>query len=303
MRNIVLAIVMTTAVVAAQAPPSAPPPTLVKVRDDVFVIQNVNHVVAEIGQNGGNATVFLTSDGVILVDTKNDRMHDDLVAKVKSLTDKPIRYAILTHYHGDHSLGSGVFAKEGTILVAHETARKDFDERNVEGYLKTAERDPVYAKYKPTAPQVTFTDKFIIDDGRRRLETHHFGHAHTRGCSFPLLTKERIVFTGDACVNGPFNYCGDSDTASWIEVLAKVQALDAETVVPAHGAAGKKDLLETQRRYFAELRAAVAEQVKAGKSLDEAKAAVDVPMWREWTGEKTMIAENIAHVYKELTKR
>jgi hypothetical protein len=76
-----------------------------------------------------------------------------------------------------------------------------------------------------------------------------------------------------------------------------------ETVVPAHGASGKKDLLETQKRYFAELRAAVAAQVKAGKSLDEAKAAVDVPMWREWTGEKKMSAENIAHVYKELTKR
>src|SRR4029453_9095345 len=73
---------------APQAP--APPPTLVKVRDDVYVIQNVNHVVAEIGQNGGNATVVLTDEGVVLIDTKNDRVHDDLVAKVKSLTDRPI---------------------------------------------------------------------------------------------------------------------------------------------------------------------------------------------------------------------
>src|SRR5215212_6735532 len=63
---------------AAQAPqPAAPPPALVKVRDDVFVIQNVNHVVAEIGQNGGNATVLVTSDGVILIDTKNERLQAD----------------------------------------------------------------------------------------------------------------------------------------------------------------------------------------------------------------------------------
>ena len=107
---------MTTAVVAAQAPP--PLPTLVKVRDDVFVIQNVNHVVAEIGQNGGNATVFVTSDGVILVDTKNDRMHDDLVGKVKSLTNQPIKYAVLTHNHADHSGGAAKLQAGGTTIVA-----------------------------------------------------------------------------------------------------------------------------------------------------------------------------------------
>ena len=102
------AAVALTAVVAAQTPPPppAPPPALVKVVDDVYVVQNVNHVVAEIGQNGGNATILLTSDGVVLIDTKNDRVHDDLVAKVKSLTEKPIRYAVLTHSHADHSGGA-----------------------------------------------------------------------------------------------------------------------------------------------------------------------------------------------------
>jgi glyoxylase-like metal-dependent hydrolase (beta-lactamase superfamily II) len=257
----------------------------------------------DIGKFGSNVSWIEFAEFVVVIDTSFPLGAEEAIRNIKATTNnKPIRYAIVTHYHGDHTLGSGVFAKEGTTIVAHETARKDFDERNVEGYLKTAERDPVYAKYKPTAPQLTFTDKFIIDDGKRRLETHHFGHAHTKGCSFPFLPKERIVFTGDACVNGPFNYCGDSDTASWIEVLSKVQALDADTVVPAHGATGKKELLETQKRYFSELRAAVAVQVKAGRSLDEAKGAVDVPMWREWTGEKKMSAENIAHVYKELKK-
>jgi cyclase len=289
---------LTTGVYALAASQAEKPGTEkpVKIADGVWFEQH-----NDIGKFGSNVAWVEFSDFVVVIDTSFPRGAEEALRNIRETTNnKPIRYAILTHYHGDHSLGAGVFAKEGTILVAHETARKDFDAKNVEGYLKTAERDPVYAKYKPTAPQVTFTDKFIIDDGKRRLETHHFGHAHTKGCSFPFLPKERIVFTGDACVNGPFNYCGDSDTASWIEVLSKVQALDAETVVPAHGASAKKDLLETQKRYFSELRAAVQVQVKAGKSLDEAKAAVDVPMWREWTGEKKMSAENIAHVYKEL---
>src|SRR5262249_51872563 len=151
--------------------------------------------------------------------------------------------------------------------------------RNVEGYLKTAEKDPVYAKYAPTAPSLTFTDQLILDDGTRRAEVYYFGHAHTTGCIFTFLPKEKMVFTGDACVNGPFNYTGDSDTASWIEVLSQVQSLAPDMVVPAHGAVAKRDLLQTQKQYFIELRAQIAGMVSQGKTLDEAKAEVDVPMW------------------------
>src|SRR5262252_8571985 len=82
------------------------PAKLVKVRDDLYMIENVNATVADIGSYGGNITVFLTNDGVVLIDSKNDRTHDDVVAKVKSLTDKPIKYVVLTHNHGDHSAGA-----------------------------------------------------------------------------------------------------------------------------------------------------------------------------------------------------
>jgi len=76
---------------------------LVKVKDDVYVIQNVNNTVADIGQFGGNVTIYLTDAGALLVDSKNERMHDDIVAKVKTLTDKPISYVVLSHNHGDHA--------------------------------------------------------------------------------------------------------------------------------------------------------------------------------------------------------
>ena len=276
----------------------APTEKPIKIAEGVWFEQH-----NDIGKFGSNVSWIEFADFVVVIDTSFPLGAEESLRNIRATTNnKPIRYAILTHYHGDHSLGAGVFAKEGTTIVAHESARKDYDAKNVEGYLKTAEKDPVYAKYKPAPPTLTFTDKFILDDGKRRLETHHFGHAHTKGCVFPYLTSEKIVFTGDACVNGPFNYMGDSNSQSWIEVLGRVQGLEAETVVPAHGASAKKDLLETQKRYFTELRAAVAEAVKAGKSLEEAKASVDVPMWREWTGEKKLSAENIGHIYKELKK-
>src|SRR6185436_15543919 len=96
-------------------------------------IQNVNHVVAEIGQNGGNATVLVTSEGVLLIDTKNDRMHDDLVAKVKSLTSQPIKYAVLTHNHADHSGGAAKLQAEGTTILASMGTRENMVRGNQPG--------------------------------------------------------------------------------------------------------------------------------------------------------------------------
>ena len=194
-----------------EKPPTEKP---VKVAEGVWFEQHHN-----IGKFGSNVSWIEFKDYIVVIDTAFPLGAEEAIRNIRETTQgKPIRYAIVTHYHGDHTLGAGVFAKEGVTIVAHENARKEFLARNVEGYLKTAESDPVYAKYKPTAPQLTFTDKFIIDDGTRRAEVYYFGQAHTTGCIFTLLPKEKIVFTGDACVNGPFNYMGDSDTASWIDV-------------------------------------------------------------------------------------
>lgn len=74
---------------AAPTPASAELPRLIRVKDDVYVIQNVNNTVAEIGQFGGNVTIYMTDDGVILFDSKNDQMHDDIVAKVGRLPTNP----------------------------------------------------------------------------------------------------------------------------------------------------------------------------------------------------------------------
>jgi hypothetical protein len=76
----------------AATPAPAPLPNLIKVRPDLFVIQNTTHPVTEIGQNGGNVVVYIADDGMILIDSKNERMHDDIIAKVRSVTDLPIKY-------------------------------------------------------------------------------------------------------------------------------------------------------------------------------------------------------------------
>jgi cyclase len=255
----------------------------------------------DIGKYGSNVGWIEFKDWVVVIDTAFPLGAEEALAHIKASTNsKPIKYAVVTHYHADHSFGNGVFAKEGAMIVAHENARKDYLARNVENFRKQEARDQSYQRAGVYAPNLTFSDKLVLDDGERRAEIHFLGHAHTSGCVWTWLPKEKVLFTGDACVNGPFNYMGDGDTKSWIDVLTKAQAFGPEKIGPGHGPAADGGLLETQKTYFVQLREAVGKLVKEGKSLEEAKKAVDLPDWKKWTGQAQMNSSNIEHVFKEL---
>jgi glyoxylase-like metal-dependent hydrolase (beta-lactamase superfamily II) len=225
---------------AAQPPQApAPPPTLVKVRDDLFVIQNVNHVVAEIGQNGGNATVLVTSDGVILIDTKNDRVHDDLVAKVKSVTDRPIKYAVLTHSHADHSGGAAKLQAIGVTVIGTVATR--------ENMLRTT---------APGAPQVTYSGYSQIVLGGKEVQLREF-RGHTRGDTVAFIPSARVVVAGDLVATPDtippiVNY---GDGGSWSDLgrtLDEVAKLDFDTLIGGHGPVlTKADFLKYRDRITA----------------------------------------------------
>src|SRR5207253_10523482 len=216
----------------AQAP--VPPPTLVKVRDDVAVIQNVNHVVAEIGQNGGNATVVVTSEGVILIDTKNDRMHDDLMAKVKSLTNQPIKYAVLTHNHADHSGGAAKLQAEGTTIVASVGTRENMLRAN-----------------QPGAPQVAYSGYSEIALGGKVVQLREL-RGHTRGDTVVLIPSARVAVAGDLVTTPDtiptiVNY---GDGGSWTDLgraLDEVATLDFDTLIAGHGPALSRRVPEVSR--------------------------------------------------------
>jgi phosphoglycerate dehydrogenase-like enzyme/glyoxylase-like metal-dependent hydrolase (beta-lactamase superfamily II) len=296
------AFILALGAVCASGARQAEPPPLekpVQMGDGVW-FQQFN----DIGKYGSNVSWIEFADFVVVVDTAFPMGAEEAIRNIKQTTrNKPIRYAVITHYHADHSFGTGAFAAEGATIVAHENARRDYLALNVGSYNAQAAEDEAYARYKAYVPDLTFTDRLILDDGkRRRVELLHLGHAHTSGDVFAWLPADRILISGDACVNGPFNYMGDSDSASWIDVLSRAQALRPEVVIPGHGAAGRGDLLETQKRYFLELRTQVQALVEAGNPQDEVLASVDIPMWKKWTGQAQMNGSNIEHVYGELTR-
>jgi cyclase len=287
------------------APKAAPPgpayEAVVKVVDGVWFARHLH-----VPSYGSNVAWVEFSDFVVVIDTAFPLGAQRARAAIKETTGgKPIRYAILSHHHGDHAFGAGVFAREGTIIVAHENARRDFLAKNLTSYAKKAAAGGDYAGVPVAPPTLTFSERLLIEDGKspRRLELFHFGTAHTSGDIFVWLPAEKVVFTGDACVNSNNNYLGDGDTGSWIEVLTRVQALGPRWVVPGHGKLGKGDVLEDQKRYFVELRRQVGGLIGQGKTVDEAKTLVDIPAWKKWVGEKAMRPEHIAHVYGELAKK
>ncbi len=254
---------------------------------------------------GCNQGWVVFQDFVLVIDANFPNQAEKVIALIRESTDKPIRYVFDTHYHGDHADGNPVYAKNGTITVASENSRALFETKGLEGFQNSQKSNPAeYGKLDYAIPSLYFPNKMVIDDGTQRVELIYFGHAHTAGDAVAWLPKHGILFTGDACVNGAFNYTGDSNTESWIGVLTQMQKLPVKQVAPGHGELADAGLLETQKRYFVELREYVAQAVKAGKSLDEIKNEIDLPFYEKWTGTPVKKqTENIEHVYKELAGR
>jgi phosphoglycerate dehydrogenase-like enzyme/glyoxylase-like metal-dependent hydrolase (beta-lactamase superfamily II) len=257
---------------------------------------------------GGSNNIWVVfEDYVVVIDANFPKEAGDVIQAIKQTTEKPIRYVLDTHHHGDHSYGNAVFGQAGASIVAQANCArllrvngpKEFEEA---GRGPTGRKDIAASHLK--VPNVVFDDKLVLDDGKQRVEFLFFGHAHTAGDACAYLPKHKILCTGDACVNGSFNFMGHSDSRSWIRALERMQQLDIRMICPGHGAITGKDLLEKQKRYFVELRQQVRKGLNAGLELDDIIKNIDMPWYKEWTGvEAKNNGDNIKHVYAELTGR
>ncbi len=268
------------------------------------------------GKGHCNTGWVIFEDYVLVLDANFPSGARELIPKIKAQTDKPIRFAFDTHHHGDHSYGNQVWVDNGAVPVAHENVVSEMRKYETglfggkpgrwEDAAKSRD-DMSDTRLKP--PSLLYRDEMIFDDGKHRVELRYFGVAHTRGDGFAWLPKERILFTGDAAVNGPYNYMGDGDSGAWVETLAHAAKLGATVVAPGHGPSGDGRVIEAQRQFFVDLRAEV--QKRKGLSPDRVQA--DVPAIRDAlvkrhgtyidTGDKpiTNLGAQVAQVYKEMT--
>lgn len=232
-----------------------PPPSkldLVKIKDDLYVIHN-DYVP-------GNSTALITNDGVILVDDKFDVDYDGILAQLKKVTNKPIKYVINTHHHGDHSGSNAKMQKMDVQIVASQHARENMVDTNM-----------------PGLPNVVFDHHAQVYLGGKYAELYYFGRAHTNGDIVVLFPAERTLAAGDMFTFGQdvpelIDYAGGGSGKEWTSTLDGALMLPFDTVVPGHGPVTTKAEMVKFRASTVTLRNRVHEMLVQKKSKNDVSA-------------------------------
>jgi glyoxylase-like metal-dependent hydrolase (beta-lactamase superfamily II) len=220
-----------------------------------------------------NNIIIEMKDYLIVVDANFPSGARAALADARKVSSKPVKYVFDTHHHGDHAYGNPVWTQMGAITLAHANVAVEMKAREPKDWLAAAKQRKDVADLKlPTAepPKQTFDKSpFVLTDGSRRVEFHHFGWAHTKGDGFVYLPAEKILCTGDAVTNGAYNFTGHANIANWPNVLAQARKLDVKTVLPGHGGPGGADLIDGEARFMTELYKAVQSEMARGRKLEE----------------------------------
>jgi cyclase len=290
MRKLFIVFAFTVALATNAQPPqlnetaSVVPSKLVKVRDDLYMIENINATVADIGAYGGNIAVYLTDDGVLLVDSKNERTHDDVVMKVRSLTDKPIRYVVLTHNHPDHSGGAAKMQAIGaTILISAN------DRENIA-------RTPTAA----WVPQFGYIGQAQLVMGGKEIHLYEY-RAHTRGDTVVHFPAARVVAMGDLLTTAEqipliVNYPDGGSWTDWSKAVDEVLKLDFDVAIPGHGPMVTKQQVISIRNKMV----AIRERVRAMNRERKTQQEITDTLIKEFNWGMGPSAGNIPAMMQEL---
>jgi cyclase len=234
-----------------QAPQTAAPLTIEKVKDNLYVIVG----------DGGNVAVYVTEEGVILVDDKFERNAADIMTKVKSVTDKPVKYVLNTHQHGDHTGGNQKLLAASAEIISQRNARAN-----------------MVASKMPGVPRVSFTDETEVFLGGKEVRAHYYGRGHTNGDAMIYFADLKVIHTGDLFTNSaPFiDYSANGSAVDWTKTIDNVlkSDWDFDTVIPGHGPVSKRADLMKYRDNFVTMRDRVSGMVRGGKSKDDIKATL-----------------------------
>ncbi len=275
----------------------AKPETVEKIAPGVWFregdIKNLGHC---------NNIIIEMKDYLIVVDANFPSGARATMADCKRISSKPVKYVFDTHHHGDHSYGNSVWTAEGATTLAYRGVAEEMKRYEPNRWKATEkERKDVADMHQPSVepPKQTFpTSQFILDDGTRKVEFHFFGWAHTRGDGFVYLPKEKILCSGDAAVNGAYNFMGDGNIGNWPNVVRAAEKLDVKTVLPGHGPAGGKEVLAGQELFMVELYKAVKAGVDQGKKAED-MAKLQLPdSVKNWVGDD--LAVQVKDAYEEI---
>jgi cyclase len=239
-------------------------------------------VVCEIEWEGANVGAISTDEGWVLVDSPMlPRDARTWKEKIAQASRNPALYLINTDYHFDHIMTDCLLCER---VIAHSLAEPSFLTQSGEVFeqlvgaffpdIDEESRNEI-RRLRAVAPRITFADSLSLSLGSRRIELTHVG-GHTPATSIVYLPDDGILFTGDVHVHDRHPFPGDGDLLQWIEALARIEKMNAETIVPGHGEVCGVDSVRRLREYFEETEGRIRDLMGEGCSREEVEKRVDV---------------------------
>ena len=253
---------------------------------------------------GGNIGVFVGEDGIMMIDDQYAPLSDKISAAIAEISDKPIKYLLNTHWHGDHTGGNENFGEKGAIIVAHNNVRKRL---NSDQFIKAFSRN-VPAKAETFWPEITFDKDISIHINGENVLFFHSHNAHTDGDAIVFFTKSNVVHMGDTYFNNRYPYIDLSSGGTVDGMIANANKVlflaDQNTkIIPGHGPISNKAELTKYQDMLMTLRDRVKVALEEEKTIEEMKTANLTEGFPEEWNTGFITAERIIDIiYTDLTR-
>lgn len=258
-----------------------------------------------------NSGVIVGDDAVMVVDARaTPVLARELIERIRTVTDKPIRYVVLTHYHAVRVLGASAYGADHVIA-----SRGTYDlirERGDADFKSEAQRFPRLFRSVETVPGLTWPN-LVFDEGitlflgKLEVEIRHLGRGHTKGDTIVWLPEERVLYSGDLVEYGATPYAGDAYFRAWPDTLSRLAALKPRKLVPGRGdalldAETSSAAIASTREFIDSMRSHVEAAVAAGRPLKAAFDSVHAqmsPRYKDWVIFEHCLPFDVSRAYDE----
>ncbi len=258
-----------------------------------------------------NSGVVIGPDSALVVDAQaTPDMAKDVIARIRAVTDKPVKHVVLTHYHAVRVLGASGYG--GAEIIASDITRDLIVERGKQDMDSEIGRFPRLFRGKEsipglTWPHVVFHKRMTLWMGDREVQIIHVGRSHTAGDTVVWLPRERVLYAGDTVEFGATPYCGDAHFKDWPSTLATIRALKPQKLVPGRGRClvGEREVEEAiagTANFTSDLYAIARKAVADGKDLNAAyKVAMSEmrPKYGHWVIFEHCMPFNVSRAFDE----
>ncbi|MBI5026812.1 MAG: MBL fold metallo-hydrolase [Nitrospirae bacterium] len=226
---------------------------LTKIADNVYSYVDTKNSLPK-NSFGANAGIIIGKDGIVVIDTLvSSKEAKRFIKDIRTISKKPIKYVVNTHYHLDHTFGNADFKRLGAVIISHTN-----DSKNLKAHGETALRNAKnyglseedMKGTKIAYPVLAFNDRMEIDLGDQKIELIYIMPSHTDGSILVYLPEKKILFAGDILFTNYHPFIGDGNIEEWVKVLDYIMTMDIEKIIPGHGPISSKKDIEDMKNYL-----------------------------------------------------